>query len=157
VDAHIRVSGSWKKLNGLHVNISGTWKEVQAAYVKVSGVWKQFYLFFTASADKASVSGSNSGSSPCGNPGNTDIVTVTAQGGTAPYTYAWSRVGAAADSGPYQANAPTSNATSFSDVDSSVCDADLDSTEQWCCTITDSDSNVVTVDVNVTLLWTDLS
>jgi len=47
MDGHVRVSGAWKKLNGLHVKVSGAWKEVNNAYVKVSGVWKQFYQNLT--------------------------------------------------------------------------------------------------------------
>jgi len=43
VDGHVKVSGAWKKLNGIHVKVSGTWKAVNNAYVNVSGVWKQFY------------------------------------------------------------------------------------------------------------------
>lgn len=109
------------------------------------------------SANKASVSGSGSGFSPCGNPGNTDSVTVTASGGRAPYTYAWARVGSAASSGPYQANAPTAATTVFSDVDSSVCAADVTNSETWRCTVTDDDGYTATVDVDVTLTWADLT
>lgn len=43
MDGHVKVSGVWKKLEGIHVKVSGTWKAVQAGYIKVSGVWKQFY------------------------------------------------------------------------------------------------------------------
>lgn len=110
-----------------------------------------------ASADKSSVSGSGSGFSGCGNPGSTDVVTVTASGGLAPYTYAWARVSAQASSGPYQASAPTSNATAFTDADNNVCDNDLVSDETWRCTVTDALSRTDTVDVTVTLTWVNLS
>ncbi len=40
---HVKVSGTWKELNGLHVKVSGTWKAVKSGYIKVSGVWKEFY------------------------------------------------------------------------------------------------------------------
>ncbi len=44
MDMHTKVSGTWKKVEGLHVKVSGVWKEVTKAYIKVSGVWKQFYV-----------------------------------------------------------------------------------------------------------------
>jgi len=43
MDAHVKVSGTWKTLEGIHVKVSGVWKEVQTGYIKVSGVWKEFY------------------------------------------------------------------------------------------------------------------
>lgn len=156
-NSHVKIGGDWKAVNVLHVKVSSAWKVVKNAYVKVGGAWKLAYSSLAATADKATVSGSGSGASPCGNPGDTDAVTVTAVGGTSPYSYAWSRVGAAASSGPYQANSPTSNVTTFSDADSSVCDADAESSETWRCTVTDDNSQTATVDVTVTLTWTNTS
>lgn len=43
MDGHVKVSGVWKKLEGMHVKVSGTWKQVNKAYVRVSGTWKQFF------------------------------------------------------------------------------------------------------------------
>ncbi len=43
MDGHVKVSGTWKALEGLHVKVSSVWKEVTSGYVKVSGTWKQFY------------------------------------------------------------------------------------------------------------------
>lgn len=154
---NLKVGGTWQTLASGWVKVSGTWQQVASAWVKVSGTWQQVYSSLSASADKASVSGSGSDFSACGDPGNTDTVTVTPSGGKSPYTYAWARVGAAADSGPYQANAATSAATAFSDVDSTVCTADINSDETWRCTVTDDNSQTATVDVTVTLTWTDLT
>ena len=154
---NIKVGGSWQELESGWVKVANTWEEIDTAWVKEGGSWRKVYTRFSATADKASVSGNGSGFSPCGDPGTTDTVTVTPVGGKTPYTYAWARVGAAADSGPYQATAPSSNVTAFSDVDSSVCEADVNSTEVWRCTVTDDELDTVTVDVNVTLLWADLS
>lgn len=44
--------------------------------------------------------------------GNTDNVTVTPSGGTAPYTYAWTLEGVGGD-GQLSVNSPTSATTSF--------------------------------------------
>ncbi len=43
MSADVRVSGAWKKINGIHTRVSGVWKEVSTGHVRVSGVWKQFY------------------------------------------------------------------------------------------------------------------
>ena len=40
---HVKVSGTWKALDGLHVKVSGAWKEVEKGYIRVSGAWKEFY------------------------------------------------------------------------------------------------------------------
>ena len=47
MDAHVKVSGTWKTLKGLHVKVSGAWKRVQTGYVKVSGSWKEFYSYIS--------------------------------------------------------------------------------------------------------------
>lgn len=154
---NLKVGGTWQTPASIWAKVSGSWQQVASAWIKVAGTWQQVYTSLSASADKASVSGSGTGASACGNPGSTDIVTVTPTGGTSPYTYAWARVGAAATSGPYQAAAPTANATNFNDVDNNVCQVDADPTELWRCTVTDDNSQETTVDVNVTLTWTDTS
>lgn len=154
---NVKVAGAWQEIATGWVKVAGVWEQVESAWVKVAGVWQQVYTSFSISADKASVSGSGSGFSACGDPGATDVVTVTPTGGTAPYTYAWARVGAAATSGPYQAVNPTGAATAFTDVDSSVCDGDATPSETWRCTVTDNDARELTVDVTVTLTWTNLT
>lgn len=108
----------------------------------------------TLSLDKSSVSGSGTGPSTCGNPGSTDTATATASGGTAPYTYAWTRSGGAATS-PHQANAATSSFTAFSNVSSSACDGDLVTSETWKCTVTDANSQTAFDTVTTNLTWAD--
>lgn len=107
--------------------------------------------------DKSLVTGSGSGFTPCGDPGSTDIVTMTASGGKAPYSYAWAQVGGSASSGPYAASAPTSNATAFVDANSQVCDGDAVTDETWRCTVTDDDGKTATNDVTVRLTWANIS
>lgn len=154
---NIKTGGSWQPLASLWVKVGSSWEQCASAWVKVAGSWEQVYTSLSASASTSLCLGSDSGFAACGDPGSTNSVTVTASGGKAPYTYAWARVGAAADSGPYQAAAPTAATTTFSDVDSSVCDADINTDETWRCTVTDDNSQTATVDVTVRLLWADLS
>lgn len=109
----------------------------------------------TATGNKSSVSGSDSGFTTC-SPGNvtSDLVTVSVVGGTPPYTYAWAINDSAADGGPFTPSSPTSNATSFSDQ---RCATHADNQEIWRCTVTDDNGKTDTVDVTVTLTWADLS
>lgn len=147
----VKVSGAWKNIEEMHVRVSGSWKQIQEAYVRVGGVWKQFYQFFTASASDSTPSGSGSGASPSGFV-SSNSTTITPVGGTPPYTYAWAINGSPATSGPFTCNSPSSATTDWGDT---VADLDPDSDEVWRCTVTDDDSNVVTVDVTVTLTWSD--
>lgn len=79
----------------------------------------------TGYADKSSVGGTRLGAGPV----TSALVTVTAAGGTAPYTYAWTKI----SGGAITATAPTNNATAFSGTVS------LGETigAQFQCTITD--------------------
>ena len=74
----------------------------------------------------------------------TGTVTVTASGGTAPYTYAWARKSGI---GSVVATDATSAATTFSEV----LTAGQYRTNVWTCTVTDDVSATTTVDVAVTL------
>lgn len=154
---NFKTGGSWRTLATGWVKVAGTWRQIESAWIKAAGTWQQVYSSLTASADTASVSGGGSGPTVCGNPGATGSVTVTPSGGTPPYTYAWARVGAAASSGPYQANGATSATTTFSDVNNSVCDTDTVTSETWRCTVTDNNAQTATVDVTVTLTWLNTS
>lgn len=154
---NIKDGGAWRPCVSVWVKDGGSWQPVSGAWVKDGGAWQQVFTSLEATVDDASPSSGGSGFSPCGDPGTTGAVTVTPVGGTPPYTYAWVRVGAAATSGPYQANAPTSASTSFSDSDLSVCANDTTATETWRCTVTDDNGQTATVDVTVTLTWVDLT
>ena len=151
---HVKVSGAWKALTGMHTKVSGTWKEVEKGYVKISGAWKLFYNRFSASASDPTPSGSDTDFALTGVV-TSNVTTITPVGGTAPYTYAWAQgPGGPADSGPYTATAPTGAATAFTQT---VADADINSTEDWTCTVTDDDLFTTTVTVAVTLTWTNLA
>lgn len=109
-----------------------------------------------ATADKSIVSGTGEGFSACGIPSSTDTVTVTASGGRAPYTYAWNRQGAAAQYGPWVCGSPSSNATKWS-APGSVCDPASPSIETWRCTVTDAIGREEIVDVDVQIIWNNIS
>jgi len=148
---NLKVGGTWQELASLWAKVSGTWQQVQSAWVKVSGTWQQVYINFTASASDTTPSGSASGPSSSGLV-TSNSTTVTPVGGTAPYTYSWVLLGGAATSGPFDPSAPTAATTAWSET---IGDLDPDITEVWRCTVTDDDSNTTTVDVTVTLEWTD--
>ena len=154
---NFKKDGAWNPLLTGWVKVSDTWQQITSAWVKVSGAWQQVFTSLSASVLPTIVSAGQSGASPCGNPGTTTTVTVTPDGGTPPYTYAWAREGVAADSGPYQATSPAGAVTAFNDVDSSVCAADTNKTETWRCTVTDDNSQTATTDVTVILTWTDIT
>lgn len=93
-----------------------------------------------ATLDKAAVSGSRSGAGTV----TTGSVTVTASGGTGPYTYAWTRV----TGETFTPTAATSATTAFQIT---VAAEDV-KTAQYRCTVTDSLSATYAVDVSVTAI-----
>ena len=107
--------------------------------------------------NKSLVSGSGSGFAVAGDPGSTDSVTMTASGGTSPYTYAWTQLSGNADPGPYKANSPTSATSTFADANNLVADNDVTTDETWRCTVTDNVGRTATNAVTVRLTWVDLS
>jgi len=150
--SHVKPAGTWKALvTGTAVNVGGVWKDVAEIWTNVAGTWKLAWSSFTASASDTTPSGSASGPSSSGLV-TSNSTTVTPSGGTAPYTYAWTLLGGAATSGPFNPSASTSATTVWSET---IGDLDPDITEVWRCTVTDDDSNTATVDVTVTLEWTD--
>jgi hypothetical protein len=74
-----------------------------------------------------------------------NAVAVTPAGGTAPYTYAWTKV--SGDSAPVPSSYTNSNVTFSASVG-----RDQERTATWRCTVTDSLSATTTVDVGVTLI-----
>lgn len=94
----------------------------------------------SAYASPASVSGSGDGSGP--QTVNSDTVTIVASGGTAPYSYAW-----ALQSGTTM----TGHASGATNYWSKNVLVDQVVTATYRCTVTDSASGSVTVDVAVTL------
>lgn len=97
----------------------------------------------SATANKSSVSAaSNDGAEEC--PTHTsELVTVTAVGGTGPYTYAWTRLSGSA---AVFADSSTDASTTFS---ASICFGSRSAVFR--CTVTDSLSATAAVDVSVIL------
>lgn len=110
----------------------------------------------SASANASNFSGTTINSPPSFTPSTTGVNTttpnggvcvITASGGTAPYTYSWSR---ASGNATISANSPSSASTSFG----GTCEVDVAAiTAVMRCTVTDAASASVTVDVNVSLQY----
>lgn len=102
-----------------------------------------------ASCAPTTVSGTSAGSGTC----TTDATTVTATGGTPPYTYAWALV-SYSSSTPPTANAPTNATTAFTQTSLSPGEAtDAD----WLPTVTDDNGNTAVADSPVTSIFVDIS
>lgn len=156
LSTHLKVAGAAVDVTGCRVKIGGAQKVVEEIYVKVGGAQKLVFSNLVASVDNANPSSNGSGFATSGDPGTTPAVTVTAAGGVAPYSYAWARVGAAAQYGPYEAVTPTSNVTTFKDQDDNVTELATNPDETWRCTVTDDNGSTAIADVTVTLTWTNL-
>lgn len=84
-----------------------------------------------------------------GGTATTNTVTVTASGGTSPYTYAWTKK----SGDTLTVNSPTSNATTFSGTPG----AGNAFISTYTCTITDSAGSPATFDVDIAITITDIS
>jgi hypothetical protein len=93
-----------------------------------------------ATVNRSSVFGSRSGAGTA----TTNSVTVTASGGTGPYTYAWANVTGDA----FTVTSPTAATTTFS----IVLSLDDYRTAEYRCTVTDSLAATYAVDVSVAAL-----
>lgn len=60
-ETHVRVSGSWRKINKTHVKVSGTWQEVKEIWVKVSGVWQKVFQYLNAAITDQAITAGASG------------------------------------------------------------------------------------------------
>ena len=98
-------------------------------------------LTFTLTVNRASVFGSRLGTGSV----TTNSVTVTASGGTGPYTYAWAYV--SGDAG-FSANSPTAVTTTFN---GSITALGQDKSAVWRCTVTDSLLATASVTVGVAI------
>lgn len=85
---HAKVSGTWQPITGVWRKISGTWQPIASVASKVSGAWEVVYGALIATVSTTDVSGFDQA------PGapTSDPVTCTPEGGTAPYSYLWSKV-----------------------------------------------------------------
>lgn len=150
------VSAAWKNIPSISLGVGGAWKTVQSVKIGVGGVWKDLYNNFKVSINDNTLEGSGSGASETGfvtsNIGTISIVS----GGVGPYTYSWEINGGAASSGPFNPVAQTGIATAFN---ATVSDLDVDSIEDWKCTVTDTGQGDITATVFLTvqLEWTDIT
>lgn len=104
------VGGAYKTVDSIKVCAGGVWKPVASTRLSPAGVWKVGEIFtrpLSLAITPATVSGS-------GEIGRallifTDAATATPTGGSAPYTYAWTRL-----TGSGAAFSPTAAATKFS-------------------------------------------
>lgn len=92
----------------------------------------------------------------CGDPGPTQQLTFTANGGTPPYSFSYLRVTAQATYGPFSPNSPASNVTDF-EAPGLVCADAVIIQETWRCRVTDDVGAVADVFFNVRITWTNLS
>lgn len=79
----------------------------------------------------------------------TNSVTVTASGGTAPYSYAWTRVTSDHPTNDPTANSPAAATTTFTQTNIGVAEG---YTATFRCTVTDANTNTATCDVDCTFL-----
>ncbi len=110
----------------------------------------------TLEISQSSLSGSDDGFGLCSPApvSTSSSTTVTASGGKAPYTYAWTLSGGAADGGPFTPSNVNGASTAFSDT---RCDNHINNTEVWLCTVTDDLGAQKSISCTVTLTWADLS
>lgn len=136
----INISGTWRDTKAWWINISGTWKEGVSVWTNVAGTWREETFQapqLTASLLPTSVFGFD-----FDQPATTGFCTVTAVGGTPPYTYEWFKVSGTT----MTVNQPTSQSTTFT--------KSFSSSAVYRCLVTDDDlvlaftNNVaVTIDV----------
>lgn len=102
-----------------------------------------------ASASPTTATGEESGTPPTPLEVTTNTVTVSVQGGIAPYTYAWSKVVGA----DVTITAPTSATTAFTETR----EPGTILSGTYRCTVTDAAMLTARVDVIVTLNFVDIS
>ena len=149
-----KVGGTWQPLATGWMKVAGTWQQIKSGWIKVAGTWQQVYTSLSAAASDTTPSGADSGFSPLGTV-SSNSTTITPNGGSPPYTFAWTQgPGGVASSGPYNVTAAASATTNWS---KQVRDDDAISTENWTCTVTDDNAQTAAVVVAVTLTWLDLN
>lgn len=133
---------SWGTKTNVAVKISGVWVARNLA-VKVGGTWQ------TKHSTTSPLAASVDDSTPYGDGEQgtgtiwSNAATVTASGGTAPYTYAWSKV----SGDTLTVESSTAASTRFGHSSATVGTW----TGVYRCTVTDAASNTATVDVTATI------
>jgi hypothetical protein len=109
------LGGSWREVTTRRAYVGGAWRRVTRRMAYIGGAWRTVATFLTPLSSSTSVS------MVFGDGGGftvttvlSDTVTVTPSGGLGPYTYAWSKTGAAALSSTNSATVYVSQALSKS-------------------------------------------
>lgn len=124
---------------------------VEGRLIGPDGVDRVFYdtagtASFSASPDHSHRFGTGNGSA------TSNAVVITATGGTAPYSYAWTIITYTNGTSP-TVGSPASATTTFTQTNLAAGDVD---TATFRCTVTDSASNSTTVDVDASFVDTSL-
>lgn len=127
----------------------GTLRTIQQIRARdASGTLRTVFQYFFAAASAYNMAAAASGAAATGSV-TSAAITITPTGGTAPYTYAWSRT---SGSTLVQITSPTAAATTFANA--ALPDGTHDATFQ--CLVTDNIGNVFIVSgIDVQLIWTD--
>ena len=145
----VKVGGAWKTVNNIWVRKGGVWKGVSKLSVRTGGAWKLAHDDsgsvppdvaggFNAHLNKSSVSGSVPGIGVV----TTDSVTAVVDEGTAPYTYAWSKVSGST----FNIGSPAAATTNFN-INTTTPDTTL--TAIYKCTVTDNVGRTMDLNINV--------
>jgi len=158
--AQIKVGGVWKTVTAIQLRVGGVWKTLTKGEIKVGGVWKTFHepgggggggITITA---PALVYGSAEGFAGAGYvTAGPPAPLITVSGGTAPYTYSWSRVSAP---DPYSGGFNITSSASLNPGWNATVNSNDEHVEVWRLTVTDALSASATKDVPVELFWGDL-
>jgi hypothetical protein len=133
--------GSWRTVTIPYGGSGGAYRLPQSVYAGSGGSWHLVYTYYSAYADPSFLTGRSSTS-----PVFAGYTTCTVNGGTAPYTYAWTY----ASGDNMTITAPTSATTGFQ---SGVTPGnEKDGT--FICTVTDATGKTAQGAVSVTLVRT---
>lgn len=106
------------------------------------------FSYFTVELDTDALVGFDSGAAISGSVTTSADVTATPTGGTAPYSYAWSRVSGTPE---VEIDSPTAATTSFTVA---VAYDDIDYIASFICTVTDNVGNIIeSEEVDVECHW----
>ena len=143
----IKTDGAFKLVTHPFVRIGDAWKAA-VGYVKVDGIWRmgseQYKITATPSYIYLDVYISGPGFEQV----ETGNVVITATGGQAPYSYAWTRESGSA---LISISSTTSNVVHWSAMVGR--NSLFEST--WKCTVTDAESRVLSISVGVTIAGHD--
>lgn len=138
----VRVGGAWRDVTSAKVRVGGAWRDMATAEAYEGGAWREVLAFTTplsVNVSPVSVIGEREGAGEA----TTDPATATPTGGTAPYTYAWTKV----SGGSITADTGLLASTTFSAI---LTNGQI-ITATFQCTVTDARGQTATDTVNVIL------